>query len=71
MFDLHVPFFIPVWRRVIVTALLLGWAAFELITGAPAWALLFGAGGLYCLYGFFFAWDEAAAEAKRPKAHDD
>lgn len=57
MFDLQVPFFFPVWRRVVTTGVTLGWAAFEFLTGSPGWALLFGAAGAYCFYSFFIAWN--------------
>ena len=57
MFDLQVPFFIPVWRRVGTTGVTLGWAAFEYLTGSPGWALLFAGAGAYCFYSFFVVWD--------------
>jgi hypothetical protein len=56
-FDVQVPFFIPLWRRVVTVAACLGWAALELWWGNPGWALLFGALGLYCAHQFFIAFD--------------
>jgi hypothetical protein len=56
-FDVRSPFFVPVWRRVAVVALTLGWALFELANGAPAWAMIFGAAGLWCGYQFFVVWE--------------
>ena len=53
LFDLNHPFFIPLWRRVVVVALCLGWAVFELVGGSPFWAILFGAIGFYAAYAFF------------------
>ena len=53
LFDFNHPFFIPLWRRVLVVAACLGWAVFELIGGNPFWAILFGAIGLAAAYGFF------------------
>lgn len=44
------PFFAPLWRRVVIVGLCLGWAAFEVVTGSPGWALMFGAAGLYAAY---------------------
>lgn len=55
LFEVQVPFFRPVWRRVVVTALCLGWAVFELSSGAAVWAALFGAAGVYLLWQFFIA----------------
>ena len=57
MFDLNHPFFRPLWRRVAVVAVCLGWAGFELATGSPLWAVIFGGLGLYAAWGFFFAFD--------------
>ncbi len=44
------PFFAPVWRRWVVSVLPLAWAAFELTSGNPGWAALFGAAGGYAFY---------------------
>lgn len=55
--DVQHPFFIPLWRRVAVVGLTLGWAMFELISGSPFWAILFGAVGVYCAHQFFIAFD--------------
>lgn len=57
MFDLQVPFFFPLWRRIVTVALTLGWAAFEAFNGAPAWGAVFAAAGLFCAYQFFVVWD--------------
>ncbi|WP_108854640.1 hypothetical protein [Albidovulum aquaemixtae] len=56
-FDLRTPFFRPLWVRILVTALALGWAGVELVTGSVFWTILFGAVGLYCFYEFFIAFD--------------
>ena len=53
MFDLSHPFFNPLWRRVVIVVLCLGWALFEFATGAPFWGMLFGAVGLWCAWSFF------------------
>lgn len=54
LLDLNHPFFIPLWRRVLIVALCLGWAVVEIVGGSPFWAILFGAIGLYAGYAFFF-----------------
>lgn len=46
------PFFRPVWVRVVVVGLALGWGVVELIFGSPGWAMLFAAVGLYALWVF-------------------
>ena len=55
--DLNHPFFIPLWRRVLIVAVCLGWAAFEFLgsRGSPFWGVLFLAIGLYAGYAWFFA----------------
>ncbi|WOI55240.1 hypothetical protein [Palleronia sp. LCG004] len=47
------PFFRPLWRRVVITAICLVWAVVELSRGSPGWAAIFGAMGALCIYEFF------------------
>ena len=61
-FDLRTPFFRPFWSRALVTAVCLGWALFELSTGAVFWAILFGAMGAWCAWEFFVVFDPANYE---------
>nr|WP_237684850.1 hypothetical protein [Szabonella alba] len=56
-FDVHNPFYRPLWRRILVTGICLGWGLFELATGNPFFAILFGAAGIYCAHQFFIAFD--------------
>ncbi|WP_116596904.1 hypothetical protein [Primorskyibacter marinus] len=56
-FDLRIPFFLPLWRRVVTVVLTGGWAAFELANGNPGWAVIFGAAGAFCAYEFFIVFD--------------
>lgn len=53
MFDLDHPFFRPLWIRVAIVAVVLGWALVEFIAGALTWGGLFCAIGLYATYKFF------------------
>lgn len=47
MRGLDTPWFRPLRRRLLVTGLALGWGIFELVTGAPLWAVAFlGTGAL-------------------------
>jgi len=57
LFDVQHPFFRPLWRRVAVVAVCLGWTVVEILTGDPFFAVLFGAAGLYCAYQFFIVFD--------------
>lgn len=47
------PFFRPLWRRIAVVAVCLGWAGFEFVSGSPFWGILFGALGCWAAYEFF------------------
>ncbi|MCY4459892.1 MAG: hypothetical protein OXC26_05755 [Albidovulum sp.] len=58
MFNLQTPFFVPVWRRALTTAICLVWTLFELLLGNPGWALIFGAVGGWCVYQFFVVWKD-------------
>lgn len=49
-FDLQVPFFIPLWRRVAVVTIALAWAIFEFANGAPFWGFIFGAMGVFAAW---------------------
>jgi hypothetical protein len=55
LFDLKNPFFKPLWIRILVTAVTLGWSVFEFLTNDPFWAILFGAVAIWCAYSFFFS----------------
>jgi hypothetical protein len=57
MFDLQLPFFEALWRRIATVVVALGWAAFELANGAAGWAILFAAMGGWAIYQFFVVWD--------------
>ena len=63
MFDMQDPFFRPLWLRVAIVVVCLGWALVELIGNSPGWALLFGAAGVYAGYSFFVVWS--------PREEDD
>jgi hypothetical protein len=55
--DVQLPFIIPVWRRVALVGVCLGWAALEWSWGKQFWSILFGAVGVYCAHQFFVAFD--------------
>ncbi|MCB1336369.1 MAG: hypothetical protein KDK10_02550 [Maritimibacter sp.] len=60
LFDLQVPFFRPLWRRIATTAAPLAWAVVEAVTGSYGWAVLFAAAGLYAFHQFFVVWNPDA-----------
>jgi hypothetical protein len=57
MFDVQIPFFAPMWRRVLTVVVLLLWTGMEVSQGAYVWALLFGGPAIYMAHQFFIAWD--------------
>ncbi len=64
--DLRVPFFQPMWRRLVTVALLAGWVVVELTYGNPWWALLAAGIGAYAAYVFFL--DFRIADDDEPDA---
>ncbi|MEM6386763.1 MAG: hypothetical protein AAF718_11065 [Pseudomonadota bacterium] len=57
LFEVRHPFFRPFYRRFIMTAMILSWAVFEWVSGAQAWALVFGTAGFYLVLQFFVNFD--------------
>jgi hypothetical protein len=68
MFDLQLPFFEALWRRIATIVVALGWAAFELANGAAGWAMLFAAMGGWAIYQFFVVWDAETVAARKEAA---
>ncbi|SMX42641.1 hypothetical protein OCA8868_02804 [Octadecabacter ascidiaceicola] len=63
MFDVDVPFFLPVWRRIAVVAVAVLWGLFEVSTGAMFWGLIFIGMGAIVGWRFTIAdWDAVAKE---------
>ncbi|WP_274426915.1 hypothetical protein [Chelativorans sp. YIM 93263] len=54
LFDLYHPFFRPLWRRVAVIVVCLGWGIFEFSMDEPFWGALFSGLGVYCAWVFLF-----------------
>lgn len=53
--DTDHPMFRPLWVRVLIVAVCLGWAILEFVGGSPFWGMIVGALGVYAGWGFFFA----------------
>ena len=49
------PMLRPLWVRILLVAISLGWAVFEFTGGSAAWGTLFLALGLYAAWAFFLA----------------
>lgn len=57
LFDVQLPFFIPLWRRIALVGACFGWAVLELALGNPGWAVFFALIGAFCSYEFFVAFN--------------
>ena len=55
-FDVRSPFFAPLWRRIVICAVIGGWALLELVGGNPGWALIFGAAGAWLTWSLLIDW---------------
>ena len=44
----------PLWVRLLIVTICLGWAVFEFVTASPFWGVIFLGLGAYAIYGFFF-----------------
>lgn len=54
-FDFEHPFFDPLWVRVLVFWICIGWGLFEFSTGSYFWGVMFCAMGLWAGHSFFIA----------------
>lgn len=59
LLGLYHPFFLPIWRRVVLVGFLALWAALELAMGGTGWAVLAACLAAGCGYEFFIAFDPA------------
>ena len=68
LFDLAVPFFLPLWRRVLAVTVPILWSFFEFSTANYFWGLIFmGLGGI-AAYKFWIAdWEAVATEDAKAK----
>jgi len=65
LFDVDVPFFLPVWRRVVVVAVAVLWGLFEISSGALFWGMIFVGMGAIAGWRFYIAdWDAVARDAE-------
>jgi cbb3-type cytochrome oxidase subunit 3 len=75
MKDSEHPFFRPLWRRVAIVAVCLGWAGVEFATGVPFWGTIALGFAGYAVWQFFYLYKpadkgKASAEAE-PEASAD
>ncbi|QHQ35022.1 DUF3329 domain-containing protein [Algicella marina] len=69
IFDLSEPFFAPLWRRVVIVAVCIGWGVLELAAASSFWGFVFLVTGIYCAWVFFISGPYATRRpGKDPKA---
>ena len=56
-FDVQLPIFIPLWRRIVLVVFTFSWAVLEFSWGNPGWSVLFAVIGTYLAHQFFVAFD--------------
>lgn len=65
LFDVEIPFFLPVWRRYAVVAVAVFWGFFEISTGALFWGMIFVGMGSIAGWRFYTAdWTTVAEDAE-------
>jgi hypothetical protein len=58
MFNFNIPFFRPLWIRIVTVLVCFAWAGVELANGATVWAMLFVGLGGFVGYQMFFNWSD-------------
>ncbi|WP_114010096.1 hypothetical protein [Cohaesibacter intestini] len=62
MFDFDIPFFRPLWVRLIVVTICIGWGLFELMGNSVGFAMIFLSAGFYAAYRLFVTFDPEKAK---------
>lgn len=65
LFETRHPFFLPFYRRFLMTAAISGWAVFEWWNNAPVWAAVFGIAGAFLFWQFFIQFDPEEYKERR------
>ena len=52
LIDLTDPFYKPVWVRVLIVVICIGWGVLEALNGSSGWAVLFVGLGVMCSWRF-------------------
>ena len=61
------PFYKPLWRRIVIVAVVAFWTGFEYFTGAGGlWLTLAGGMLAYSIYVFFITWPKDTPEGDGP-----
>jgi hypothetical protein len=57
LLDFNDPFYKPLWLRIAIVGVALGWGVFEFVTGSPFWGVIFVGAGAFAFHGLFIAFD--------------
>ena len=61
MIDQNHPFFQPLWRRIVIVALVAGWLGFEVIyTKDSLWISVATVMLIYGIWSFFISWPKSS-----------
>ena len=55
-FEQNSPFYKPLWRRIVIIAIVALWVAFEIYQGSGFWLVIAVAMFCYALWVFFLSW---------------
>ena len=69
-FDVRVPFFLPLWRRLAACGIIGGWAVFEMVAGDPGWGLVFAAAAAWLIWSLLIQWIPPEPAEKDVKGKD-
>ena len=70
MRDNEHPFFRPLWRRVLVVAICIGWAIVEFSANAPTWGYIALAIAAYGVWQFFINYKPAPEQPPVPEPRE-
>ncbi|KRB50726.1 hypothetical protein ASE04_12410 [Rhizobium sp. Root708] len=66
LIDPQHPAYRPLWARILIVAVCLGWAVVEIVTGDPFWAVLAGGAGVYAAYMLLWSYKPPAETPDAP-----
>jgi len=67
MFNLQTDFYKPLWIRVVIVVVCLGWAVVETLAGQGLWALLFAGLGAVAVHQFFLDGWPGSEDGNKPE----
>ncbi|CCF20224.1 Putative transmembrane protein (fragment) [Pseudorhizobium banfieldiae] len=72
MIDLDHPFYKPLWARLLIVGVCVGWAGLEFWSGAPVWGMIVGGLGIYSAYKLFYEFNRRpSADAAQKSAQEE